>query len=131
MRTTRQSKRTIRRAADAVVEYAIVSLQAEFLVWEKHVNLGVAELVWNAHSFGTCEPPAAVSSPVMTALIERLTHMRRTKWPDEKFVVLGLDVRHRHGDLLFRFDLTWDEGETFQPCEIAWDPLGVSPTLAN
>lgn len=121
MSTTPTDPEAIRTAAHAVVEYATVAFQIEFLRWDKTVNLGVAEMVWNAHSAGVDPHVDPQTEPELIALFERLGQVRRLRWGEERFLVFGLDVRYEDDDILFTFDLTWDDGRTFQPCEIAWD----------
>jgi hypothetical protein len=122
-------------AADAVVEFALLSLGPEFLRWEPRVNLGTAALVWNAHRAGA-EPPllGTPGSAALARLMRVLGEARRTRWPDCDFQVFDLGVRHEGGDLLFTFRLTWDDpagqGDLRTwPCEIAvaWDAPLLGP----
>jgi len=131
-----RSSQTIKAAADAVVEYTLISFEPRFLLWEKLVNLGVAERVWNAHALGADRGTAGVPSeaelaePEFAELMRTLARARK-RWARETFLVLGLDIHHRGGEVLITFDLTWDEGETFQPCEIAVDFCLVGPAGAS
>ena len=121
MNNPAKSRETIKAAADAVVEYTLISFEARFLLWEKMVNLGVAERIWNAHARGI--DPLTVGSfsePAFAELVRTLAQARQ-RWAEETFQVHGLDIQHRGGELLVVFDLTWNEGESFQPCEIAVD----------
>ena len=120
MNTTDTMPDRIRQASDAVVEFAIISLQPEFLRWEKTVNMGMAELVWNGHSMGIRPPVTSVTDPALAEMIERLVRARTTRWDEEDFLVFGLDVRHRDDAVYFVFDLSWDEGQTCNSCEIEW-----------
>jgi hypothetical protein len=121
----------IRHAADSIVEFAILAFAPEFLRWDKTVNVGTAELVWNFHGTDIRPPAEEPDDPVFEALVERLVRARRTRWGDEEFLVLGLDA-HREGDrLFFTFDLTWDEGETCQACKIEWVLGGAEPADAR
>lgn len=131
MRSVEATPTVIEAAANAVVEFAIVSLQAEFLRWDKDTNLGIAEMIWNAWSAEPGDVLAMGWIEEYTDLVERLIEVRRTRWPDERVFVFGLDALHRDGGLFFRFDLTWDEGETFQPCEIEWVMCTQDPTQTN
>jgi len=118
---------TIRKAAQAVVELATLALEPQYLIWDKVVNLGVVEGVWNAASFGDEAKLVLPEDERLAGLIERLIRVRRTRWPHVDSVVFGLDMRHADGEVLFAFDLTFDGGDTFHPCEIAWDmPLARS-----
>lgn len=115
------SMQTIKAAADAVVEYTLIAFEERFLLWEKLVNLGVAERVWNAHVLGV-DPLAlgTFTEPAFAKLTRTLVRARE-RWAQETFLVFGLDINHRGGEMLVTFDLTWDDGESFQPCEIAVD----------
>lgn len=130
MQPSRPPPSTVKAAADAVVEFALISLEPEFLLWVKTVNLRVAELIWNAHSCGGPAPFADPPEPALTRLIDRLSRARATRWGEERFLVFGLDVDSDDVDITFTFDLTWDEGHSFHPCEIAVDfPLAGPSTL--
>lgn len=131
MSRTRPSPERIKAAADDVVEFALLSLVPEFHLWEKTVNLHVAELVWNAHACRAPFPITDPPEPALTRLIERLASARQTRWGEQPFLVLGLDVRHEDGEIFFTFDLTWDDGESFHACEIAVDFEVAGPTALN
>lgn len=125
------STKLIKAAADAVVEYTLISFEPRFLLWEKLVNLGVAEQVWNAHSLGQVPVEAGfLAEPELAALTRTLVEARK-RWGGETFLVLGLDISHRGGEVLVTFDLTWDEGENFQPCEIAVDFCLMDPPVSR
>ncbi len=112
----------LKETTDAVVEFALFALREEFLRWDKSVNMGVAEMVWNA---GLYEPePTAFGAPgdrVLDGMMRRLMRERTTRYKHQSCIVLELDVNSAIGELVFTFALTWDEGESFQPCEIAVD----------
>jgi len=112
----------LQETTDAVVEFALLSLRKEFLRWDKGVNLGVAEMVWNACIYEK-EPLAfgAPGDPALDKLMRRLMRERTTRFRHQSCVVLELDVRNGTSELVFTFALTWDEGRTFQQCEIAVD----------
>lgn len=116
----------IQAATDAVVEYALLSLQQEFLCWEKDVNMRVAEFVWNAG--GRNLDPSVFSAPGgdLPDLVRTLCRARRAVPPEsDDVLLLGLDVHDERGEIHFTFDLSWDEGDTFQACKIAVDfPVG-------
>ena len=131
MRTTTPTRRIMKASTDALVEFALISFEEEFLLWEKSVNLSVAELVWNAHDRGVDPREATASRPALKPLVQRLMRARRIRWRAEKFLVVDLDFNHTQGDLVFTFRLTWDEGETFVPCEIAVDLNIAGPTDLN
>ena len=126
MSAIRPQSDVLNAAAHAVVEYALVSLEPEFHRWEQSVNLRAAQCVWNARSMGWDPPDPPSRDPALAELIARLARVRSTRWKDEVFLVLALDVRHEDGEVFFTFDLTWDEGDTFHPCEIALDHSIVS-----
>ncbi len=58
----------------------------------------------------------------LSALVRVLCRARRGV-PSEvdDVLLLDLDIRHERGELLFTFELSWDQGETFHACEIAVD----------
>jgi len=118
MRTMRPPSRILKAASDALVEFALLSFAEEFLLWEKSVNLCMAELVWNAYRRGVDPREATASRPALKPLVRRLMRARRVRWRKERFLVSGLDVRVEGAELIFSFKLTWDEGATFHPCEI-------------
>ena len=121
MSQTAPSHASIKKATDAVVEYALLSLEPEFLRWEKDVNMEVAELIWNAGGLGINPSGFYAPGGDLSKLAKALCKARRTKWPDEDVWLLNLDVRIEDGEITFTFDLSWDEGETFQACKIAVD----------
>ena len=131
MKTHAPTRGEIREAAHAVVELAVLSLRPEYLCWSKTINLSLTEFAWNT----ACGDPLASwvsdEDPRLVELHERLVQTRRTKWPDTTCLIVGLDVRRSGDEALFTFDLTWDDGETMHPCEIAWDPAGVAPSSQN
>ena len=112
---------TLKKTTDAVVEYALLSLEPEFLRWEKDVNMEVAELIWNAGGLGINPSGFYAPGGDLSKLAKALCKARRTKWPDEDVWLLNLDVRIEDGEITFTFDLSWDEGESFQACKIAVD----------
>jgi len=112
----------LKTATDAVVAYALKSLAPRFLCWTKDVNMQVAEFVWNAG--GVNLDPKVFHAPGgdLPAMVRMLCRARRGVPREvDEVMLLGLDVHHERGEILFTFDLSWDEGETFQPCEIAVD----------
>jgi hypothetical protein len=119
----------VKPAADMVTEFAIISLQEQFLRWEKDVNMHIAEMVWNGCSMGLGPGVIQAGEPDLKELVDTLVRARKARWGDETFLVFGLDVRVEDGEMVFSFDLTWDDGETFQPCEIVWD-VGIAPKSA-
>ena len=104
---------------------------AEYLRWDKTVNMAAAEMVWNLGPFAG---PVELDDPFFIELVRRLYAMQRDKWPNPGFIVLDLDldldVTYERGDMLFRFSLSWD-GDHFRPCEIAVDGFLVNPTDLN
>ena len=122
---------TLKKTTDAVVEYALISLEPEFRCWEKAVNMEIAEFVRNTG--GRNLDPSVFQSPGgdLSFLVKALCHARRTRWPDAEVLLLGLDVHREHDEIVFTFDLSWDEGETFQACEIVVDHGHGSPTQRN
>ncbi len=123
--TTKQlTTKQLKRAADAFTGFVVEALREEFLLWDKSVNFGMAEMVWNAHSMGAIAELGWHSEPKIAEMHEVLTRLRATRWRKEEFLAFGLKARTEDGEVFFRFDLTFDEGITFHPCEIVWDPSG-------
>ena len=122
---------TLKKATDAVVEYALISLEPEFLCWEKDVNMEVAELIWNAHGMGI--DPSGFYAPGgdLSKLARALCDARRARWPDEEVWLVNLDVHVEDGEITFTFDLSWDEGETLQACKIAVEDGYGTPEQRN
>jgi hypothetical protein len=114
----------LKRATDAFTGFVVEALREEFLLWDKTVNFGMAEMVWNAYSMGAVAELGWHCEPKIAEMHEVLTRLRATRWRKEKFLAFGLEARSENGEIHFRFDLTFDEGRTFQPCEIVWDPSG-------
>ena len=131
MKPINPSRRLIKAASDAVVEFALIAFEEEFLIWDKSVNLCTAELVWNAHVWGIDARDVQVAEPTLGRLVRTLMRARRVRWNTERFLVFELDVRHEEGEVLFSFRLTWDEGESFHPCEIAVDWNIACPAALN
>ncbi|MDJ0523548.1 MAG: hypothetical protein QNJ90_15875 [Planctomycetota bacterium] len=131
MSTSPPDAAKVEAAAYAVTEFAIVSLNPEYLRWDKDVNLGIAEMVWNACSAGPDEVIELGWLPEFAEMADHLTHVRKARWGDERFLVLGLDARQVDGEIVFCFDLTWDHGETFESCEITWVPRLRDASLTN
>jgi len=127
----RPSEAKVLEAARAVVELATLALEPEYLVWDKSVNLGVVEGVWNAASFGDEARLVLPADGHLAGLIERLMRVRKKRWPKVDFLVFALDMRHEGEEILFTFELTFDEGESFHPCEIAWDMPLAGPADRN
>ena len=131
----------IQTAAFDLVEFALVAFEPEFLRWDKDVNLGVAEMIWNLYSAGmdvavapcTCTHEQLQVTPRLDVddLVERLEHVRRSRWGHQLVMVLGLDVRAQGWELVFSFDLTWDDGQTLHPCEITWGQEAPQPEALN
>jgi hypothetical protein len=112
---------TVKAAADAVVEFALIAFEPEFLLWEKDVNLRLAELIWNSGGSDPFAMLPAESELALATLADRLARARRERWGEETFLVLGLDLHYENHDFIFTFDVTWDAGETFRACEMAVD----------
>lgn len=116
------STSALKTATDAVVDYALRSLEPQFLCWTKEINMQVAEFVWNCGGINL--DPRVFHAPGgdLPAMVRKLCRARR-KVPREvdEVMLLGLDVHHERGEMLFTFDLSWDEGESFQPCRIVVD----------
>jgi len=122
MHAIHPTRLVLKSAADAVVEFALISFEERFLLWNKDVNLGVAQRIWNAFPSKGDPLLAGVSpEPELAALIERLAEARASRWHRTRVRMFGLDVHVVAGELVFDFDLTWDEGESFHPCEITVD----------
>ncbi len=132
MNHTLPPRSVVQTASDAVVGYAIESLAPEFQRWTKHVNMHVAEFIWNAG--GRHLDPSVFHAPGgdLSALARRLCEVRR-KVPAEvdDVMLLDLDVHHRNGEIVFTFQLSWDLGQTLQPCEITVDMSHAHPASAN
>ena len=122
---------TLKQATHAVVEYALLSLEPEFLRWEKTVNMEVAELIWNAERLGIDPSGFYASGGDLSELARTLCDARRTQWPDEDVWLLNLDVHIEDGEITFTFQLSWDEGETCQRCKIAVDEGFGTPEQRN
>lgn len=116
------SREALETATDAVVEYALKSLEPEFLRWSKDVNMMVAEVVWNAGGEHLDQGIFYAPGGGLTALAHRLGRARR-KVPREidDVMLFDLDVFHEGGEICFTFTLSWDEGESLQPCRIVVD----------
>jgi len=132
MQPTIPPRSALRTATDAVVGYALEALAPGFLLWTKDVNMNVAEFVWNAGGLNL--DPSVFHAPGgdLSALARRLCEVRR-KVPAEvdDVMLLDLDVHHEDGELVFTFRLSWDDGETFQPCQITVEQGPVAPVDAN
>ena len=126
------SQKRLRTACASVVELATLSLRPEYLRWERQVNLGAAELIWNygGHDLGL-PILGPVDDPAFAAMCEHVARVRRDRWPDEDFMVVQLEAHTRQLEIVFQFELTFDEGRTFHPCEIVWDPRGVQQSTLN
>jgi hypothetical protein len=122
---------TLKKATDAVVEYALISLEPEFLCWEKDVNMEVAELIWNADGLGINAAGFYSQGGDLSRLARALCEARRTRWPDEDVWLINLDVHIEDDEITFTFDLSWDEGETLQPCKIAVEDGYGTPEQRN
>ena len=125
---------TIQAAAEAVTEYVTVAFQPEFLCWEKEVNLAVAEMVWNFHSAvarGEADEPVMHVAPQLQPLHDKLVEVRQARWPDADWMVLCLYARVEDGEIVFEFDLCWDEGGFRQPCEMTWVMNIAGPAQMN
>ena len=120
----RRISKQLKRATDAYTGFVVEALREEFLLWDKSVNFGMAEMVWNAHSMGAVAELGWHADPKIAEMYEILTRLRRTRFGKEKFLAFGLEARTQDGEIYFRFDLTFDEGLTFHSCEIVWDPSG-------
>lgn len=131
MSRTRPSNARMKAAADAVVEYALIAFQEEFLLWEKDVNLEVAEFVWNAGGVNLESWIPRPGKPSLSGLVETLCRARRVRWGKEEFILLNLDSRHEEGEFLFTFDLSFDDGESLHACEIAVDFILAGPSDTN
>ena len=119
-------------AADAVVGYALEALAPEFQLWTKVVNMSVAEFIWNAGGLNL--DPSVFHAPGgdLSALVRRLCELRREVPAEfDDVMVLDLDVGTRDGEIVFRFQLSWDLGRNVQPCEITVDPAPFPPVHAN
>ena len=121
------STSALKTASDAVVGFALRSLAPEFQCWTKEVNLQVAEFVWNCGGINL--DPCVFHAPGgdLPAMVRALCNERRNVPRDiDPVMVLGLDVHHELGEVFFTFELSWDEGETFQSCRIVLDdsPFG-------
>lgn len=126
----------IQAAAEAVTEFVTVAFQTEFLCWEKEVNLAVAEMVWNFRTAAQslrgddgqqdgpqeeAEPSVFRVAPHLKPLHDRLADVRQARWPDADWMILGLDARvGDDGEIIFAFDLCWDDVRFRQPCEMTW-----------
>lgn len=113
----------VRRDADKVVEFLLLAFEERFLRWEASLNCSVAEMVWNAASLSPGELPLAVGGrdPAVGELIDALFAERHRKWKDETFLVFDVTARAKRRNLVFRFDLSWDQGASVNPCEITVD----------
>jgi len=118
-------------ASNAVTEFLTVAFQEEFLRWDKDLNLGIAEMVWNACSARRDGPVEMGWAPEYQDLVEHLMRVRETRWPRERVLVFDLDARVVDGEIVFSFDLSWDDGEMFQPCEMTWVPRLRDATQTN
>ena len=133
------SSDTIQAAANAVTEFLTVAFQPEYLRWEKEVNLAIAEMVWNFHTAPQQEASAgerAVApvlhvAPHLEPLHDRLNEVRQTRWPEADWMVLGLEARVDDGQIVFTFDLCWDEARFRQPCEMTWVQKSAGPVQRN
>ena len=135
MSKSRPSRARLRAAANVVVEYALIALQEEFLLWDKDVNLEVAEFVWNAGGMNLESWVPRPGEPSFSDLVATLCRARRLRWAQEEFLLLNLDSRldpRPDGeDLLFTFDLSFDDGKRLHACEIAVDLTVAGPTDVN
>ena len=146
MRDTDIDADTIQAAANAVTEFVTVAFQPEFLRWEQEVNLAIAEMVWNFHSHshgrqGARQPaarggdrgdePILRVAPHLKPLHDRLSEVRRARWPDADWMVLGLEARVDDGEIVFAFDLCWDDARFHQSCEMTWVQRVAGPVQTN
>jgi hypothetical protein len=188
----------IQAAADAVTEFLTVAFQSEFLLWEKDVNLAVAEMVWNyctacqetaspsaprksrarqqedgsdqdgsdqdgsdqdgsdqdgsdqdgsdqspeqagdgqfpdglGFGAGVLDTPMFRVAPHLKPLHERLSAVRQARWPEASWMIFDLDARVDDGEIVFTFDLFWDDALFRQPCEMTWVQNAADPAQLN
>lgn len=123
----------IRKAADAVTEFGIEAFRPEFLRWTSEVNLGMAEVVWNLRTLARSEQEAVVTDvlPDMQALHDHLAKVRRMRWPDADWLVMGWQARVEGERVVFMFDLWWDAQQFCQPCEMTWIARVAGPAATN
>ena len=133
MKPIRPSLETLKSATDAVVEFALIAFQMEFLRWTPSVNCTIAAMMWNTCRGG--REPDAFGAPLdaeLERLMQILARSRTTRWAADEFEfeVEDLEVHTEDGEMVFTFRLTWDEGESFWPCEIVVDQP-VLPSALN
>jgi hypothetical protein len=132
MNHTLPPRSVVQAASDAVVGYALEALAPEFHSWTKDVNMNVAEFIWNAG--GRNLDPSVFHAPGgdLSGLARRLCEARREVPAEvDDVMLLDLDVHHRNGEIVFTFRLSWDMGQTLQPCEITVDAAHAPPANAN
>ncbi len=112
----------IHAASQATTEYLSLAFEAEFLRWERDVNLQIAELVWNHHTAvrATGEDGELGVVPDLEPLRRHLAEARKLRWEEADWMVFSVEARVDDGNIVFSFELWWDELEFCQPCEMTW-----------
>ncbi len=119
------------KEANAVVQFTLIAFEPGFLKWDKETNLQVAEFIWNCGNgkLGTAAVPG--EDPDMRKLIRKLRRARTSTYRKLDSFVLDLDIRLDVADWIFTFNLSWDEFDTLQPCEIVWTPEWADDSILN
>jgi hypothetical protein len=124
MNTPFPSDAQMQAGSDAVVELALLAFEERWLRWTADVNCAAVQFAWNstmpgervlAQGFG----PGA--DPALRRLIRLLESERRRRWPTLRCLVSDLAIRVVRGEIVFRFDLSYDDGDHVRPCEIVVD----------
>lgn len=123
MKTPLPNDQITKEASDAVVEFALMAFEPEYLLWDASTNAALVEFVWNAGdpegsvlASGSCFPDAR-----MEQLHGRLMRARRTRFGHCRFSVLDLVPGTEDGHVVFSFRLSWDGGETGRDCRMVVD----------
>lgn len=120
------SDATTQRAADDVVEFALLALEPQYMVWHPATNAALAAFAWNAgHPRATAGiRHVAPLDPRMKQLLDALHEARRSRWGDRAFTVEDLAFAVEDDEMVFYFRLSWDDGQNTRPCRIVLDPPG-------
>ncbi|MFV1959216.1 MAG: hypothetical protein ACC662_07365 [Planctomycetota bacterium] len=111
------------KAADDIVEFALMAFGPDYLLWDALTNAALATFAWNAGH--PAASPVVMPTPFSDARMDRLLRVlceaRRTRWGDRTFEVADLRSQVVDGEIVFTFRLTWDGGQTYRPCRIVVD----------
>jgi len=112
-----------KKAADDIVEFALMAFEPDYLLWDALTNMALVTFAWNA-GHPAASPvvrPIPLADDRMDRLLRLLIEARRTRWGDRTFEVADLVPQVVDAEIVLTFRLTWDGGETFRPCRIVVD----------